>query len=108
MTMLCGIAAADGRVWVGGEDDPPVDGVGLVLGVAERIGVAVSVGVGELDVGGGSTTLCEGVATGWPRPEMTIPKAMAAPIRTTIPAMMMMSRRREPNGPDPDPLGPGG
>ena len=108
--MLSGIAADEGSVWAGGEDEPLVVGVGLGLGVAvdDGVGVGVSAEVGTLKDGGGTTTLGEGMATGLPRPEMTIPSATAAPSRRTIPAMTMMRRRREPNGPGPDPLGPGG
>jgi hypothetical protein len=88
--------------------DPLVLGVGLGLAVSVGVGVGVADGVGELDDGGGAMALGDGGTAGLPRPEMTIPRATAAPIRTTIPAMTMISRRREPNGPDPDPLGPGG
>ena len=114
--MLSGIAAADGKVCVVGEDAevlgvalPAPLGVpaGLPLGAPLWPGVPGVAGVAGVDAGG-TTTLGDGLATCPDGLVISTPTPTAAATSTTIPMMIRISRRREPNGPDPLPPRPGG
>jgi hypothetical protein len=108
--MFSAIAAAEGKVWVVGEDAEVLGvGLGLVLGDAVGLALVVAVSAG-LDGGevGGTNVPGEGLATGPEGLVISTPTPIAAPTSTTIPTMIKISRRREPNGPDPEPPRPGG
>ena len=97
-----------GKVWgVPGVREP----VGVVPGVGLALGVGLPVGVGDAGaelVWGGRTMPGDGSAVDSPDRLMAKPTPTAAPTSTTTPAMIKISRRREPNGPEPDPPGPPG
>jgi hypothetical protein len=80
---------------------PLADPLGVPLGVAD----GVPLGVADSGVGLGvavDETLGEAVLPlGWPDREISTPAATAAPTSTTAPAMIKISSRREPNGPEP-------
>ena len=111
--MLSGIAAADGRVCVVGED---AEVLGVALAAAAR-------GAGRAGTGrpasapvspgwpGSMPAAPRRSAKGWPpRPDglvISTPTPTAAATSTTTPTMIKISRRREPNGPDPEPPGTG-
>ena len=116
-TTLCEIAAAVGRAGAGAEGVA----VGLLLGLSgeplgepEGLGLAgadgLAVGGADADDGAeGSTTGGLGAATGLePERSSQTPTPTAAATSTTIPAMIKISRLREPKGPEPELPDPGG
>jgi hypothetical protein len=113
MTILSGIAADEGSFCTGLEVGLPL-AEALALALAAAFGVAVELplgAAGEPDAGTetvGKTTLGDAVVVAGPRErEINTPRTTAAPTSTTTPAMIKISRRREPPDPCPSP-GPGG
>lgn len=111
MTTLSGIAADEGSFCTGLEVGLPL---AEALALAAALGLAVELtlgGAGEPDAGTetvGKTTLGDAVVVAGPRErEINTPATTAAPTSTTTPAMIKISRRREPPDPCPSP-GPGG